>query len=351
VRAVILTCGDPDALTGGSLYHRRIAARASRTGVEIDVRPLDHGDDPTAIASDADVVVVDSIVASRVRPSRFGVPVVASVHQRPGGLTGASLARMVGARQDLRCYRAARAVVAPSTFLAAVLERGGVPPERIRVVPPGRDMPAEGAGRRSGDRRDAPGTSFVCVSNLSPHKRPLDLLEAFASLDDPAATLTLVGGARDARLTDRVRSRLRRPDLAGRATWVGPLAPEAVAERLGRSDVFVLPALDEAYGMAVAEALGLGLPAIVARSGNLPAIVSDGVDGIVVAPRDTAALAGAMRRFARDPELRNWMSAAARAGAKRFPTWDETARRFAATLVEVQAAVAERDADAPSSSR
>jgi glycosyltransferase involved in cell wall biosynthesis len=339
VRVVLLTGGGVNDLTGGTLYHRRIGERAARLGVDFEMRPLDRRRVRTAIAADADLIVVDSIVAARVRPERLGVPAIASVHQRPGGLTGPWPLRRRRAASDLRSYRVAGRVVVPSAWLANVLVRGGVARERIRVVPPGRDVGARGPGAR--ERTPASGTSFVCVANVSGHKRPLELLEAFASLRDVDVSLTLIGSARDARLALRVRERLRRPDLAGRAAWLGPLAPAEVAEVLTGCDVFVLPAVDEAYGMAVAEGLALGLPAIVARSGNLPALVRDGEDGVVVPADDREALARAMRRLARDPDHRRRLSTAAEAGASRFPTWDETTRAFVAVLREAQAAASD----------
>jgi glycosyltransferase involved in cell wall biosynthesis len=331
VKAVLLTQGDPGALTGGSLYHRRIAERSRRFGVDVDIRPLGGGDDPRLAARGADVVVVDSIVASSVRPDTLGRPVVASVQQRPGGLTGHVARRAARSVLDRRCYRRASIVVVPSAFLASQLERAGVPAWRVRVVTPGCSAPVA-ASPESRPTRARTRVAFASVANVSAHKRPVELLDAFARIADLDASLVLVGGATDARLAERLERRLARPDLAGRARWLGPLSPGAVATVLASSDVFVLPALHEAYGMAVAEAMRAGLPAIVARSGNLPTLVRDGVDGIVVRPGDTGALAAAMRRLADEAPLRRVMGAAARLRAEGFPSWEDAAERFCAAL-------------------
>jgi len=336
VRAVVLTWGDPNAVTGGSLYHRRIAERAPRFGVDVEVRPLRGGGDRGAVAADADVIVVDSIVAARVRPERFDAPVVASAHQRPGGLVGPVAARLARAALDIRCYRRAAAVIAPSAFLARALERSGVPPARIRVVEPGSDL---GLAVTTEAGRSA-AVAFVAVGNLSPHKRPLELLDAFASLGGLDATLTLVGGPADRAVAARVEARLLRRDLAGRARWLGPWTPAGIGSTLGSSDVIVSPALHESYGMAVTEALRAGLPAIVSRSGNLPVLVRDGVDGFVIDARDTGALAAAMRRLATDDGLRAAFANAARRDGTRFPTWDTATERFVAVLEDVQAGLA-----------
>lgn len=341
MNAVILTAGDPDARTGGSLYHRRIAERAPRFGVRIDVRSLDVDPDLRRLTAGADVVLVDSIVAARIDPATLGRPAVASVHQRPGGLSGTLVRRLACAAGDLRCYRRADAVVASSAHLATLLGRRGVASGRIHVVEPGSaPRTRRTADRGVADRQAAATVSFVCVANLSTHKRPLDLLEAFATLNDIDVSLTLVGGARDADLAEAVARRVREPDLLGRVRWVGSLPPDDADDVVRRADVFVLPALQESYGMAVADALRAGVPAIVARSGNLPNLVLDGADGYLVPPRDVGALASAMRRLALDPARRSAMSDVAAVRAARFPTWEESAERFCAVLTSVQRAAA-----------
>jgi glycosyltransferase involved in cell wall biosynthesis len=331
VNVVLLTAGDPNALTGGSLYHRRVAERADRFGVRIDVRTITSSSDVRGAVAGADVVVVDSLVAGRV-PAVFGVPVVASVHQRPGGLLGPRPARAVRAARDLRLYRHADAVV-PSAFLRSMLVDAGVPGDRVRVVEPGSDL-APPPYRR--ERGDDDGVRFVTVANLSKHKRPVDVIDAFARLGDVEASLTLIGDGVDDRLRRRVRTRLERSDVAGRVRWLGPMPPPGVAAALGAADVFVLPALDESYGMAVAEAMRAGLPAIVARSGNLPQLVRDGVDGLVVPPLDVGSLARAMRSLAVEGDRRDAMADAAARAAERFPTWDDAAAAFCTVLREVQ---------------
>jgi glycosyltransferase involved in cell wall biosynthesis len=330
VKAVLVTRGDPEALTGGSLYHRRIAARSRPLGVEVDIRPLAAGEDPREATRGADVVVIDSIVASTVRPDTLGRPIVASVHQRPGGLTGHLARRAARWALDRRCYRRANVVVVPSAFLASELTRAGVAASRIRIVTPGCSTSVVASRHPRSPART--GVAFASVANLSAHKRPFDLLDAFARLADLDASLAIVGRATDARLAERLRRRLARPDLAGRVRWLGPLPPAAVADVLASADVFALPALHEGYGMALAEAMRTGLPAIVARSGNLPYLVRDGVDGIVVRARDTGALAAAMRRLAREAPIRRAMGNAARLRAEGFPSWDEAAERFCAAL-------------------
>jgi glycosyltransferase involved in cell wall biosynthesis len=332
VRAVLLTEGDPDAPTGGSRFHRAIAERSPELGVDLELRSLAPGDDPPSLVGRAEVAVVDSIVAARIRPRDLGVPVVSSVMQLPGGLVGSPAARARRAILDVRCYRSSATVVAPSPYVRRALARLGVDRRRIVVVAPGSGVPvvasAALASRRTGVR-------FLCVANLAAHKRPLDVLDAFA-IAGVEGSVTLVGDSVDPRVTTAVRERIRAWDhVRQRATWTGVLPPARVARALGEADVFVFPALHESYAMALADAMRAGLPSIVARSGNAPALVRDGVDGFVVPPRRVEALAAAMRRLAEDDGLRAEMSRSAHLRARAFPSWDEAASRFANVLERV----------------
>jgi colanic acid/amylovoran biosynthesis glycosyltransferase len=80
-----------------------------------------------------------------------------------------------------------------------------------------------------------------------------------------------------------------------------------VRELLRRADVFLHPSLSEGLSNATLEAMAVGLPVVVTDVGGMRELVTDGVDGFVVPPRDAAALAAALLDLAADPELREKM--------------------------------------------
>src|SRR6266536_2943500 len=99
--AVLLTLGDPGQLTGGYLYHRRLAELAPRHGAQLDFRSVRKRAFPLAITdargimrqlahSGADVIVLDSIAAAFVGPWLLQHepprPLVGMLHQPPGGI-------------------------------------------------------------------------------------------------------------------------------------------------------------------------------------------------------------------------------------------------------------------------
>ncbi len=131
--------------------------------------------------------------------------------------------------------------------------------------------------------------------------------EALGRLLDRDWTLEVIG---DGAARDAVRAALA--GLGGRVRWAGALSPEATAARLADADLYVWPAINEAFGMALLEAQASGLPVVAGASGGVAEVVADTVSGLLVAPGDVAAFAAAVRRLLDDPELRRCYAAAAR---------------------------------------
>jgi glycosyltransferase involved in cell wall biosynthesis len=135
----------------------------------------------------------------------------------------------------------------------------------------------------------------------------------------------------------RVRERV--PEVRFVLIGQGPLEPETrrLAAELGLEgtvvftgfrtdahrllaalDVFTLSSTYEGLPIALIEAMALGRPAVVTRVGGVPEVLGDGAQGLLVPPRDPAALADGLLRLLGDPGLRDRMGAPARARAADF---------------------------------
>lgn len=346
----LLTLGSPEQLTGGYLYHRRIADLAP--AYDANVRFVSFRPAPfplpayqagevmrqvtqQAAQQDGQVVLVDSIVAAFVAPwlavHRPAWPLAAILHQPPGGIDAGPARRAVQARFDVATYRQAAVLVLASEPLATMLPRRLTSGRQVVVVPPGRDVAPEAA--HVGDLRAGRRAAFLCVGNWVERKGILDLLEAFAPLPAGAATLHLVG-REDAEPTygAGVRARLRQPDLAGRVVVHGPVDQRTVAGLYRAADAFVLASMREPYGTVYGEAMATGLPVVGWRAGNLPHLAGHEREGLIVEPGDLAGLTAALQRLAYDEELRRRLGAAAQRRAESFPTWEQSAQRLFSVL-------------------
>jgi glycosyltransferase involved in cell wall biosynthesis len=334
-------------LTGGYLFHRRLAELAPAHGASLEFVSFPERSFPLAIFDARrvideierrrpNVVVLDSIVAWGLAFTAPRVPTVGMLHQPPGGIDSGPLRSGVQARLDRLAYRHLRTLMVASESLADDLRAQGQ--SRVTVVPPGRDVAAE-VGASPGDLRRGTRASFVCVGNWVERKGILSLLDAFGPLNPEAAALHLVGRtALEPAYSRRVWARLARPDLRGRVEVHGAVSVAEVAALYAAADAFVLPSLKEPYGTVYGEAMAFGLPVVGWRAGNLPYLATHAREGLLVEPNDVYGLTAALSQLADDPDLRARLGAAAHERALRRPTWDEVATMFFGQLRAAAAA-------------
>lgn len=103
---------------------------------------------------------------------------------------------------------------------------------------------------------------------------------------------------------------------------------------LNAADLLVLPSLTEGLGLVLLEAMAASLPVVATRVGGIPEVVVDGETGILVPPRDPAALAQAIEILLANPERARAMGAAGRERVRRFFTVEKMARSVMALYRE-----------------
>jgi glycosyltransferase involved in cell wall biosynthesis len=214
-------------------------------------------------------------------------------------------------------YRNATAIFTMSEAVKHSLrEDYGVDAERIHVVGAGPNVEA-GAGDLGLHRDKA--ILFV-GRNFVPKGGP-DLLEAFTVVrrDHPDARLWIVSSSAPRVLPEGV-------------SFHGLLAPEALARLYATASLFALPTHREAFGLSLVEAMTFELPVVASRIEAIPEIVSDGESGILVPPRDPAALGRAISALLADPLRARRMGAAGRARAVARFGWDRAAAGMLAVL-------------------
>lgn len=283
-------------------------------------------------------MVLDSIAAAYIAPwlngPRRRPPLVAMLHQPPGGIDHGRLRTLLQTRLDRLAYDRVVHIIVASQTLAWDLNAGSDSHD-VTVVAPGRDVAAKAELPRY-DLRLGRRAALLCVGNWVERKGILPLLESVQRLPDSLATLHLVGdtGA-DPAYAARVRAALSHPHLSARVVVHGPLSKEEVAGMYAGADVFVLPSTREPYGTVLGEAMGAGLPVVGVNAGNLPHLATNEVEGLILPVDDAEALARALERLCCDEDTRAAMGEAAAKRAATFPTWDATAELFFGLLHRV----------------
>ena len=112
-------------------------------------------------------------------------------------------------------------------------------------------------------------------------------------------------------------SRLRRLaaelGLEKAVAFLGPIFGAEKARLLAAADIFVLPSYSEGLPFALLEAMAMGVPVVASDVGAIRDVVIDGVHGLLIAPRQTAAIADAIEKLAADRHRLARMGAACRA--------------------------------------
>jgi glycosyltransferase involved in cell wall biosynthesis len=137
---------------------------------------------------------------------------------------------------------------------------------------------------------------LLCVGTPIPQKGWLDLLDAFADLKEVAADwdLAMAGEPRGSDDLDLIAEAGAR-GLGHRAYWLGCLPPASMPGLYRASDAFVLASHNEGLSNSVMEAMAAGLPVVATDVGGHSEVISNGVDGWLVPPKDRRRLREALR--------------------------------------------------------
>lgn len=174
---------------------------------------------------------------------------------------------------------------------------------------------------------------ILFIGQPRPGKGLIYLVEALSKLKTSRQVqLAIVGHVRKYLAGKaRIEKRTDELGLGDKVSWEG--YAKLLSDLFGqmrRSDIFVLPTLSEGAPQVLVEARAFGLPVITTRVGGIPSLVEDGKDGILVAPRDSQALAVAIDKVIEDNRFRKKLISNGYTTAKKF-----TVEKFAAQVIEI----------------
>ncbi len=216
----------------------------------------------------------------------------------------------------------------------------------VFVCEPGIDPAFTAVRARRFSPHPSKSLNLLTVANLGTAKGHARILTILKNLKDLDWCWHLVGDPdADPTSTQAWLEEVARSGLGKRIRYTGPLSQGELATLMGDMDLFLSASSLESYGMALAEAVATGLPAITTRVGEAERLVRNGVQGYVVDFGDWPRFQDFLRRLLQDPELRERMAQAQPSGPNR--TWQETREEFASACRSILALPLTRSKSSP----
>jgi phosphatidylinositol alpha-1,6-mannosyltransferase len=250
-----------------------------------------------------------------------------------------------------RTLRYADKVITISQFTKSLLEKEGVTPSRIAVIPPGVDAaeinptvdPSDVERRHKLSGR----TVLLSVGRLTERKGHALMLELLPSIlkTTPAVTYLIVG--QDVAEGEKLKTLIDRYDLKNVVQLVGPASQDELPKYYAACDIFVLLTHDventddtEGFGMVFLEAGAAGKPVVAGIAGGTSEAVADGTVGFLVDTNREGAALEALRKLLSDETLRAHLGSNGRRRVLEEFSWPSRVTEFSRILQSV----ASRDA-------
>jgi glycosyltransferase involved in cell wall biosynthesis len=248
----------------------------------------------------------------------------------PDPYRGALLVQAEAERENLRT---ARAIVTPSDYAAACIERHyRIDQSGIDVIPHGFRLDEWRKHLDLVDRQERSHPVILTVAGLYPRKGIDTILRAAALLGDAdqGPQVHIVGDGFD---RGRLDALVRELGIVERVRFESDLSARApLASRYANADLFCLPSRHETFGFVFLEAMAAGLPVVAADAGAAPEVLGEA--GILVPAGEPEATAEAIRDLLSQSNVRNKVT---RKGLQRVAafTWERAAEAYLGVLDRV----------------
>lgn len=355
----LLIYGDINSQSGGYLYDRQLMSYLQRQGDRVDIISIPQGSYAGDLISrgipeeiscaQLDILIQDELVYPRVfkinsaLKSRLNCPVVSLVHLLDSSRPQLCLRRLLARWAERRYLNSADGLILNSRNTrqkVAELLADDLPPHTIAV--PAADHLVPSLPERVTDIADSksPELKILYVGNVISQKGLHVLLQALERIDRGCFRLTIAGRLdMEPAYVKQIRRQITRSHPGQSIQFTGALNGTGLTACYLKNDIFVLPSVNEAYGIVYIEAQGFGLPVIGTRAGGAAEIIKHGWNGYLMEPGDSKALCELLIMLNNDRDLLKRMSSNARNYYRQHPTWDESCgkiREFLINTIQVR---------------
>jgi glycosyltransferase involved in cell wall biosynthesis len=202
--------------------------------------------------------------------------------------------------------------IVASEFVKRTFVEKGHAAERIDVLPYGVDVSR--FTPRTGDAAGPKAFRVICVAGINIRKGIVDLLEAWRRFSPPNGELLLIG-----QVSPEMSGVLRQ--YAGTFTHIPFVPNHALNQYFTESSVFVLPSLEDGFGLVCGEAMASGLPVITTTNTGAAELIEEGINGYIVPIRSPDAIAGKLETLYTDREKAVHMGGNAAKKVRTLHSW------------------------------
>ena len=355
MRVGLLIYGDLDSRSGGYLYDRRLVASLQQQGDTVDIISLPHGpywrelfnrhDIASLIHPDLDILIQDELVhpsVVRTNPllkQQTGIPIVGLVHLFASFANQPVYKRWLYRRIERRYIESVDGLILNShnsLNQARALAAADRLPPYVIAVPAGDNFADVSTPEANTPPPSSGPLKLLYAGNVIRQKGLHVLLQALRQLPERDFQLTVAGRLdMEPAYINSIRATIQQRRLQDQVTLAGPLNSEQLARLYQSHHVFVLPSVNEAYGIVYVEAQQFGLPAIGTTAGGAGEIITDGHNGYLIRPGDSTALARLLQTLHNDRELLQNLGNNALQAYRHHPVWEDTGRTIRTFLLDL----------------
>lgn len=264
----------------------------------------------------------DAVRRARLRTT----PLVVSVHG--GDIFYTAQQFRHGAKRVTNTFHAADRILANSAAISRSIVELGAEQHNVETVHLGAPIPPQPT------RTDGPPT-LVTLAHLIPRKRHTDVLHAMHLLKDRWPTLRyhIIG---DGPTRSELEHTTQTLGLQKQVTFFGQLPHDQAVKTAQAGTIFVLPSVDEAFGVAYIEAMAGGLPAIGIKNEAGPAEICAQGEGLIGVPANSPqAIAATIENLLQNPTELHQLGDQARATVTRAFSWQQCGQTTLAAYEKV----------------